>query len=56
MFTNLRQTHPEQKIGEDDENAYKFGPKYGGESTGLHQHMISNVVFSYSYTLKSMLI
>ena len=31
----------------DDENAYKLGPKYGGESSGLHQHMISVVVFSY---------
>ena len=41
---------------EDDENAYKLGPKYGGESTGLHRHMISVVVFSYSETLKSMLI
>ena len=39
-----------------DENAYKLGPKYWGESTGLHQHMISVVVFSYSETLKSMLI
>ena len=33
-----------------------MGPKYGGESTGLHLHMISVVVFSYSETLKSMLI
>ena len=41
---------------EDDENAYKFGPKYGGESTGLHRHMISVVVFSYSETLKIMLV
>ena len=41
---------------EDYENAYKLGPKYGGESTGLHRHMISVVVFSYSQTLKSMLI
>ena len=24
----------------DDENAYKLGPKYGGESTGFHRHMI----------------
>ena len=47
---------PRTKNTEDDENAYKFGPKYGGESTGLHQHMISVVVFSYSETLKSMLI
>ena len=38
----------------DDENAYKLGPKYGGESSGLHRHMISVVVFSYSETLKSM--
>ena len=41
---------------DDDENAYKFGPKYGGEFTGFHQHIISIVVFSYSQTLKSMLI
>ena len=53
MFTNLRQTHLEPKKTEDDENAYKFGPKYGGESTGFHRHMISVVVFSYSRTLKS---
>ena len=33
-----------------------MGPKYGGESTGLHQHMISVVVFSYSETLKIVLI
>ena len=33
-----------------------MGPKYGGESTGLHRHMISVVVFSYSETLKSRLI
>ena len=38
------------------EKAYKLGPKYGGESSGLHRHMISVVVFSYSETLKSMLI
>ena len=56
MFTNLRQTHPEQKNTDDDENAYKFGPKYGGESTGFHRHMISVVVFSYSETLKSTLV
>ena len=47
---------PITKNTEDDENAYKFGPKYGDESTGLHRHMISVVVFSYSETLKSMLI
>ena len=47
---------PITKNTEDDEKAYKVGPKYGGESTGLHQHMISVVVFSYSETLKSMLI
>ena len=41
---------------DDDENAYKFGSKYGGEFTGFHQHMISVVVFSYSETLKSMLV
>ena len=39
---------PRTKNTEDDENAYKFGPKYGGESTGLHRHMISVVMFSYS--------
>ena len=33
-----------------------MGPKYGGESTGLYRHMISVVLFSYSETLKSMLI
>ena len=33
-----------------------MGPKYEGESNGLHQHMISVVVFSYLETLKSMLI
>ena len=54
MFTNLSQTH-EEKNTDDDENAYKFGPLYGGESTGFHQHMISVVVFSYSETLKSTL-
>ena len=43
---------PRTKNTEDDENAYKFGLKYGGEYTGLHQHMISVVVFSYSETLK----
>ena len=37
---------PRTKNTEDDENAYKFDPKYGGESTGLHRHMISVVVFS----------
>ena len=37
-------------------NAYKYGPLYGGESTGFHRHMISVVVFSYSETLKSMLV
>ena len=41
---------------DDDENAYKFGPQYGSESTGFHRHMISVVVFSYSETLKSMLV
>ena len=47
---------PVTKTTEDDVNAYKLGPKYGGESTGLHWHMISVVVFSYSETLKTMLI
>ena len=35
---------PRTKNTDDDENAYKFGPKYRGESTGLHRHMISVVV------------
>ena len=39
-----------------DENAYKYGPLYGGESTGFHHFMISVVVFSYSETLESMLV
>ena len=47
---------PRTKHTDDDENSYKFGPLYGGESTGFHQHMISVVVFSYSETLKSMLV
>ena len=55
MFTNRRHTHPEKKMV-DDENVYKLGPKYGGESSGFHRHMISVVVFSCSETLKSMLI
>ena len=45
-----------EKNTEDDENAYKFGPKYVGESTGFHQYMISVVLFSYSENLKSMLV
>ena len=40
----------------DDEQAYKFCPLYGGESTGFHCHMISVVVFPYSETLESMLV
>ena len=36
------------KNANEDVKAYKFGPKYGGESTGFHGHMISVVVFSYS--------
>ena len=47
---------PRTKNTKDDENAYKFGPKYGGEFTGFHRHMISVVVFFYSGTLKSMLV
>ena len=47
---------PRTKNTEEDENDFKIGPKYGGESTGLHRHMISVVVFSYSETLKCMLI
>ena len=41
---------------DDDESTYKFGPLYGGESTGFHHHMISGVVFSYSETLNGMLV
>ena len=44
---------PRTKHTDDDKNAYKFGPLYGGESTGLHRHMILVVVFSYSETLKN---
>ena len=40
----------------DDEQAYKFCPLYGGESTGFHHRMISVVLFSYSETLESMLV
>ena len=40
----------------EDENAYKYGPLYGGESTGFHRYMISVVVFSYSESLKTMLV
>ena len=40
----------------DDEQAYRFCPFYGGESTGFNRHMISVVVFSYSETLESMLV
>ena len=54
-FKNLRSTHPEKNTN-DDEQAYKFGPLYGGESTSFHCHMISDVVFSYSETLESMLV
>ena len=39
-----------------DENAYKYGPTYGDESTGYHRHMISFFLFLYSNTLKSMLV
>ena len=47
---------PRTKKTDNDENTYKFGPKYGGEFTGFHRHMISVVVFSYSETLKSTLV
>ena len=40
----------------EDVNAYKYGPLYGGESTGFHSHMISVVVFYYSEKLESMLV
>ena len=40
----------------DDEKAYKFGPLYGGESTGFHCHIIPVVVFYYSETIESMLV
>ena len=39
-----------------DEMAYKYVPTYGDESNGYHRHMISDVVFFYSNTLKSMLV
>ena len=39
-----------------DENAYKYGPTYGDESTGYYCHMIPVVVVFYSNTLKSMLV
>ena len=42
-----------KKNTNDDEQAYKFCPLYGGESTSFHRHMISVVVFSYSETLIS---
>ena len=41
---------PRTKNTDDDEKAYKFGPKYGGEFTGFRW------VFSYSETHKSMLV
>ena len=49
--TNISRTN----ITNEDENAYKYGPLYGGESTGFHLNMISVVVFSYSESLKSVL-
>ena len=55
MFINLRPTHPEQKKY-NDEKANKFGPLHGGESAGFHRHMISVVVFSYSWTIEIMLV
>ena len=39
---------PITKNTEDDENAYKFGPKYEVEFTGFHRHIISVVVCYYS--------
>ena len=53
MFLNRK---TQQLISYEDENDYKYGPLYGGESTGFHRHMISVVVFSYSETLESMLV
>ena len=44
------------KITNNDEKGYKFGNLYGGESTSLHRHMISVVVFYYSETIESMLV
>ena len=38
------------------EQAYKFCPLFGDESTGFHLHLISVVVFSYSETLESVLV
>ena len=50
-------TNPSKtKNTNDYEQAYKFCPLYGGEFTGFHRHIISVVVFSYSETLKSMLV
>ena len=43
-------------ITTEDKNAFKYVPLYGGEYTGFHRHMISVVVFSYSETLKIMLV
>ena len=42
---------PRTKNTDDDENAYNFGPTYGGQFTGFHRHMISVVVFSYSINI-----
>ena len=39
-----------------DEKGYKYVPTYGDESTGYHCNMISVVLFSYSNTLKTMLV
>ena len=47
---------PRTNITNEDENAYKYGPLYGGESTDFHRCMISVVVFAYSESLKSMLV
>ena len=41
--TNTSRTN----ITNEDENAYKYGPLYGGESAGFHRHMVSVVVLSY---------
>ena len=34
---------PITKNTEDDENAYKLGPKYGGESIGLHRNIMDPI-------------
>ena len=40
----------------DDQKAYVFAPTYGDGSTAFRRHMISVFVFSYSNTIKIMLV